>query len=40
MKAFIVGSAAIIVISIVAALVMNTMNVTTAQTYTSSDVRL
>ncbi len=40
MKAFIVGTAAAIAIAIAAALVMNTMGTTTAETYASSDVRL
>jgi|GEM_PF-7100890 len=40
MKAFIVGSAAVIVIAIAAALVLNTMSMTTAETFTSTDVRL
>ncbi len=40
MRAFIVGTAAAIVIGIVAGLILNTMSTTTAQTYTSGDVRL
>jgi hypothetical protein len=40
MKAFIVGSAAIVVVAIAAALILNTLDMSTAQTYASSDVRL
>ncbi len=40
MKEFIVGTVAIIVIAIVAGLILNTMDMTTAETYTSGDVRL
>lgn len=40
MKEFIMGTVAIIVIAIVAGLILNTMDMTTAETYTSTDVRL
>jgi hypothetical protein len=40
MKAFIVGTVAVVVIAITAAVILNTMGTTTAETYTSSDVRL
>ncbi|HEX9789623.1 MAG TPA: hypothetical protein VGA60_03080 [Kiloniellales bacterium] len=40
MKAFIVGTAAIVAIAIIAALVLNNVGMTTAETYTSRDVRL
>jgi len=40
MRAFIMGTAAAIVIAIAAALILNTMGMTTAETYTSNDVRL
>ncbi|MHA1599760.1 MAG: hypothetical protein ACTSW2_02955 [Alphaproteobacteria bacterium] len=39
MRSFIVGSVAVVVIAIAAAVIMNTMSMTTAQTYTSSSVR-
>lgn len=40
MRAFIIGTAAIVIIAIAAALIMNTMGTTTADTYTSTGVRL
>ena len=40
MKAFIIGTVAVIVIAIAAAVILNTMGTTTADIYTSSDVRL
>jgi hypothetical protein len=40
MRAFIIGAVAVVAIAIGAALVLNTMNMTTAGTYTSRDVRL
>jgi hypothetical protein len=40
MKAFIVGTVAVVVIAITAAVILNTMGTTTAETYTSGDVRL
>lgn len=40
MKAFIVGTAAAILIAIAAGVILNTMEMTTAQTYSTSNVRL
>jgi predicted outer membrane lipoprotein len=40
MKAFIVGTAVAVVIAIVAALALNSVDMTTAETYTRGDVRL
>ncbi|HEY5597450.1 MAG TPA: hypothetical protein VIK47_01480 [Kiloniellales bacterium] len=40
MKAFIVGTAAAIIIAIAAAVILNYAGMTTAQKYASSDVRL
>ncbi len=40
MRAFIMGTAAAIVIAITAALILNTMSMTTAEMFTSTDVRL
>ncbi len=40
MRAFIMGAVAVIVIAITAAVILNTMNMTTAEMFTSTDVRL
>lgn len=40
MRAFIMGTVAVVVIAIAASLILNTMSMTTAETFTSTDVRL
>lgn len=40
MRAFIIGTVAVVAIAIVAALVLDTLNMTTAETYASRDVRM